>query len=176
MIHRDPYNAIEMAVVATLKAGNENGTLFPDESNTEVIRLIHPKIRRDEKGEPDYFEHEVPAVGVYCPGKEQDDTQQVQTSRLPVNIVLDIVNFGGHISIREATEPDRIVKLIAGGIEQHLRDIRKDRDRDTPNGIFSVASQITEIGASIFEPAYMSDKGWVFEGGISFQVALLTRG
>ena len=177
MTRRDPYNDIEMAVVATLKHGNENGTLFPGESNTELIQLIHPKIRRNEKGEPDYFEHEVPAVGVYCPGKEQDDTRQVQVSKLPVNIVLDIVNFGGHISIREATEPDRIVKQIAGGIEQYLRDIRKDRDRDgATDGIFSVASQIIEIGASIFEPAYMGDKGWVFEGGSSFQVTILTRG
>lgn len=151
----------------------EDGEIIRD----PLIRCIHPKIRRDEKGEPEYFEDEVPVVGVYCPGKEQDDRRQVKISRLPVNIVLDIVNFGGYISIREATEPDSTVKLIAGRIEQYLRHIGEDHSRDScPDGIFSVASQITEIGASIFEPAYMSDKGWVFEGGVSFQVTILTRG
>ena len=175
MIHRDPYNFLESAVVTTLKAGNQNGFLPPTERGEALAKLIHPKIRRDEQGQPDYFDYEVPAVGVYCPGKEQDDTRIVHTSILPINIVLDIVNFSSHISIQDTTDADDKVKQIAGHIEQYLRDIRQDPDRDVSGGILSIGS-IVEIGASIFEPAYMGNSGWIFEGGSSFQVTIRTKG
>ncbi len=173
MIHRDPYNETEKAVVAALQKANCSGFLPEKEGGREIASLIHPKIRRDEKGEPIYFEHETPAVGVYCSGKERDDTRKVQVSSLPLNIVLDIVNFGGHVSFLECTEADSDVKLLAGRIEQYLRDVRRCATIDPD---FSQACQITEIGASIFEPAYMGDKGWIFEGGISFQVTIVTEG
>lgn len=173
MIHRDPYNDIEMAVVNALQEGNCYGFLPKGEGGREIANLIHPKIRRDENGMPTYFEHETPAVGVYCSGKERDETRKVQVSSLPLNIVLDIVNFGGYVSLLECTEADSEIKLLAGRIEQYLRDINRCA---IENPHFPRTYQIIEIGASIFEPAYMSDKGWVFEGGTSFQVTIVTEG
>ena len=173
-----PHISVEDAIKCSLDHANENNLLSRwNETTAEHERLkparlglIHTDWRRDGAENPTYYDHELPAVGIFASGKEADDESKAGISLLPVEAVLSIVAQSG-----DPTWAAREAKAITGCLAQHFRDLRSGDTDDDVNGITRIARLIA-VGEDVTRPAYQTNRSWTGEAALKLTITIATEG
>ena len=88
--------------------------------NTPHITTIHAKINRDGEGEPEYYEHECPAIGISATGQPGEDRETLRRSLIRINAVIDMVVYGADMG-----RVDEEIELIASAVQAFIaREMR----------------------------------------------------
>lgn len=134
----------------------------------EHFNLIHTDWRRDGQEVPTYRYEEMPAVGIFAPGKDDDDERKIGASILPIDVTLSVVTRSG-----DATWAARTAKAGVGVLAQYLRELYAGSVPDSDDGISHIWRTL-KIGEDITPPAYPSDRAWTGEAALKITVGVQT--
>ena len=172
----DVYNLVEKATVRTLCADpwlrpsryfleglSARPTVLAGAGHVESV---HVKLNRDAGGAPLYTEYEVPAIGVYCTGENENEGGLGEV-RVALSVALDVVAYGA-----DAAAADRHTKEIVARARALMRG-QMSAGGSMLDG-FAAGGDVVLDDRTAFSVVEESG-GWVAEGATGFEVVVFSE-